>query len=246
MPRLPGGYQVRFPLVVAGSTLLYLLALIPAYFSLDGLPAAFRVLILIVGSVANVSLLVTQAMIPYFRKREQYTAKVMDVVVDDFERRMADLGHSAQAVPLRINVMKAKRRFPWRSHIGRRVLTTAYTRGDYDDAELQMEYDEGVGCAGTALKLNKPRFYERHPDEEKRGTELDLLNMPAVHRAVTREIQSILSLPIYHPDDHDQTYPIGILNVDSLHGTLEHTHFDEAQVQNAAIKMAALAGILFD
>jgi hypothetical protein len=133
---------------------------------------------------------------------------------------------------LRVNVMRVRKKiWPFRQ----KFLHIDYFMGNYSTAEKEQEYLENIGCCGTAIHENTPiSFDTKRAQEPWKG-------MSATQRDVTRDVKSILSIPIYRPKDESKRSPIAVLNLDSKN-LIKKTGFDKAGLQRLAARYAELIG----
>lgn len=211
------------------TALIPALGLVPAFFNVTNLNWIFKTLIVIGSFAVGLILNYVEVYRPYISVRTNHERALLDVITANLTHVLEDLcpgvsGH-------RFNVMKVGRKHLF---MGTQSLRIRYWRGDYKPSELELEWSSGSGSCGIALARNQPIYFDREAGEERH------LNVPAIHKDVTSNIGSILSVPIYRPDSKA---PIGILNVDHARG-VEYTKFDGEAIQTAVIKAAALIGIV--
>ena len=117
----------------------------------------------------------------------------------------------------------------------RRHLRLDYVWGDYTEAEREQQYRVDAGCAGLALGQNQQVFFDAYKAQEPR------LGLTATQRQVTEHVNSILSTPIYRPNDAENQSPIAILNLDSR-DLISESGFGERRLQELLVDYAALMG----
>lgn len=111
-----------------------------------------------------------------------------------------------------------------------------YYAGNYDVSEQKQTYASGVGATGRALALKMPVFYSRahsvSPDD----------GMTPTQKAITKNTNSVMSLPVFHPNDTDLAKPIAVLNFDS-HDDIEVTGFHDRENQRRMMEWAGVVGV---
>jgi hypothetical protein len=183
---------------------------------------------------------------PFMASRHSYVANVMDVLVEGFLAKYAEY-HPSTPPELRINFMLEEWDvWPWR-----RILMISYhfqpdDQSAYSLRERDLAFEIGQGNCGRAFERRELRFFERDSDPLKRREQDEHYRLTAeqAHVLDEAEIGSVLSVPVFHPNDQNRIHPIGVINVDSS-ASLENSLFDQAPVQNQAIRLASAAGILF-
>lgn len=120
-----------------------------------------------------------------------------------------------------------------------RTLRIVFATEGYTALERSLEYNEDVGCAGTALAQNAQVYFDATEAHETRK------DMTAEQREATAHVQSILSTPIYRrqPNSHELSRPIGILNLDSSE-PIAISGFRNDNLQDVAARYAAMIGAL--
>lgn len=241
--RLPA-WHWRALLSICVSALLYAAALVASLFDTDHIPEWIRGAG-VVGLVAtSIATQYTQSYVPLRRKHRQYATKVLDVIVEGFCRQYDTIRGGGSEL-LRLNVMLpdgTKRHWL----IGGRPLGIQYHRGEYTEGELQLRYHHDEGACGRSFAKNTILLYDRGETQAEIDQQLELFNMPPIHRDVTNNVKVCISIPIYLPHDEEKRRPIGILNIDSVEADLEQTGLDEATIRNLAIDTAVLIGIVYE
>jgi hypothetical protein len=131
---------------------------------------------------------------------------------------------------LRGNIM-VLRGPPWR----RRLCFLVSTEG-YPKAELEQEFQPGVGCAGTAVEAGGITFFDPAVAPEH------FHGMTETQKTITKHIGSILSVPVYKGGKPNGRI-LGVLNLDSS-GALGTTAFNKPDLQALTSKYAGLAGAI--
>jgi hypothetical protein len=134
---------------------------------------------------------------------------------------------------LRCNVMLAKRNIFRRWH----PLKIDFYSGNYGKEEREQTYKYNTGCCGTALAEKGPIFFDTKTVQEP------FKGLSATQRLVTKDVNSILSAPIFAATDTELKTPIAILNIDSKL-PIEQTHFNEPAVYESVLKFAGLIASL--
>lgn len=165
---------------------------------------------------------------PILRKNEEYTTNLLSILFEALEAEILVL--RPQCTNIGINIMKAKRSIlkPLTKY-----LEIIFYCGDYTDSELEQKYNIGVGCCGFALLSNSQIYYDSVLQNQTS------LHMTSTQQTVTQHIKSILSTPIYSPNDALRLHPIAILNLDSIDG-INITGFDQAPIQEIAANFTTL------
>lgn len=220
---------------MVSSGILYALALTVAIVDLTGLSGLSKAGLIVIGFAISTVVGYVQIYTPYVRRRNEYLKTVMDLASESLLGQYASAGKPADEIRVNLMLMRKKYRL-----FGKRQLHIAYEYGEYAPTERNLVYDIGVGNAGFALEKNEPRVFDR---EGSKGN-LDLFRMTPAQEEATRSVGSILSTPVYSPDDEEKSHPIGILNLDSQL-RLEESGFDEEHVLDMAMRLATVAGILY-
>jgi hypothetical protein len=189
-------------------------------------------LILLSTFVAAVLIGYFQVYRPQMRLTGQNQAIILGVVIDELARTYAEYTRGNSDV--RFNVMEVRRRF---GLAGSRSLTMMFNRGGYTAGEQALVYNEGDGACGRALAENDVVWFDRSARQQVP------VRMPPIHEDVTRDVISVLSIPIYRVDDEQKARPIAIINLDSKL-TIEHTKFDDPKVQELVMRSSGHLGII--
>ncbi|MFC6723500.1 hypothetical protein ACFQE1_03665 [Halobium palmae] len=165
------------------------------------------------------------------RLREDTRETILDMVLEQLTRKYSE---EIAACELRANIMTIKRKPSKRIPPWRRSLSFRAMEGDYSDAELEQEYNSGIGCSGKTIERNSPTYYdsERRQDPDR--------TLSSTQREVTNHVNSILSVPIY-PDNDPSKAPIGVLSLDSEEN-INTTSFHEEPAHRLAMKYAGVVG----
>lgn len=145
---------------------------------------------------------------------------IFPMIVDEYEQLVDD------SPEVRVNVMLLRRRdifplgnsrklWPWK-----RSLKVEFASGDYGDfneRDVKWAIDEGV--CGTAIEYNKMIW------SDLEEVEIHEWNMTRNQLNATQHLGSVVSIPIYVPEDESKDHPVGVLNVDSR-ASLDETQFD--------------------
>lgn len=166
--------------------------------------------------------------LPIVRKNEDYTNNILGILFKVLESEIVAL--RPQYNNLRINVMRVRRRFikPWE-----RYLKIDYHYGNYSNPELDQIYGLNMGCCGVALFENSQIYYDSILQHQT------LLHMTPTQQTITFHVKSILSTPIYSPNDAFEHNPIAILNLDSI-DSISVTGFDDTLIQEIAANFTTL------
>ncbi len=113
-------------------------------------------------------------------------------------------------------------------------LKIRYSTPGYPAAEKELVYKD-FGASGNALIENDVVYYD------KKTAPTSITGMPATHIEITKHINSVLSAPIYRPNDTGLENPIGILSIDSKM-SVEKTGFDKPTNYDIVTSMATLIG----
>lgn len=159
---------------------------------------------------------------------------------------------------IRANVMLYKRRDvlfwresrslpPWEKSLSIDFRTEGYGPDVSRENELKWRVGEGV-CGGTIEYVlqntdqdSKEEFQEAWSDLE--NVHIAQWNMTQKQFDATKDLGSVLSVPIYRPDDLERKNPVGILNLDS-EANLSETKFHTDDTRQVAIKYAKYIGAL--
>jgi hypothetical protein len=165
---------------------------------------------------------------PILIKNEEYTTNILGILFEALEAEIIVV--RPQCNNLGVNIMKVKRRIlkPWAKY-----LEVNYYCGEYTDSELEQKYDNGVGCCGFSLSSNSQVYYDSVSQHQTS------LHMTSTQQSVTQHIKSILSTPIYSPNDALRIHPIAILNLDSIDG-INVTGFDQPAIQEIVANFTTL------
>lgn len=139
-------------------------------------------------------------------------------VVEAYEDRVVD------PPDVRANVMFLRRRdllplgnsrklWPWQ-----KSLQVDFAVGDYSDfEETDLKWAVDEGACGTAIE------YNRMVNSDLEEVEIHEWDMTTKQLNATRHLGSVLSIPIYTPEDEQKNRPVGVLNLDS------EAHLDETE-----------------
>lgn len=213
-------------------TVLFGVALGASLFASD-LNGSGKVGILAAGLVVSALTYYTVSYLPVVKARERYLGTLVPFVL---EGAMSDWrAQRPGGYTLRSNVMRVRRRTwkPWR-----RFLRIDFAVGSYTRAELEQDYNEDVGCCGTALRENTTVWFDAVSAQEP------WRHMSQTQRHATSHVKSILSVPIYRWEDHQYEVPVAILNLDSSDDVTQ-TGFDQVQLHGATGRYARLTSGLF-
>jgi hypothetical protein len=109
------------------------------------------------------------------------------------------------------------------------------TNMEADDLEIKLE--KWQGCTGQAWGYNAPVVADLTLPDVQGGAKWGLTSM---QKEITKDLATILSLPIRHPDNSELT--IGILSFDTTEPIADVLKNDEQK--NIALAEASLMGLL--
>lgn len=150
-------------------------------------------------------------------------------------------------VDVRVNVMKTGRKadlsFGGPDGIGveftQELSITAWA-GDYSRLERDLTWKPGEGAVGHAFADGEIHAGTRRADETDWGTAWE---MAPQQKAATRDVNSVLAVPVYKPSDHDQRAPVAVLCIDSDSPgdrTAFQTDAVQAKVEEYAAELAVV------
>jgi hypothetical protein len=225
---------LRFFIALLISATFLTLGLIPALFDLTNLPVAARVAFLVIFWVLSVLSTYLTVYRPLRRRARQRLKPLARLVLDEFLRTYYHYTHNSDNV--RVNIMLASRPKlrPWTRH-----LKIWHSVGEYHQDELDMVYPKGLGNCGRAFADNTTYWYDREKGHDQ------FLDVPQFANSVTKNLGSILSVPIYDPEDENRTDPIGVLNVDHAKA-VEYSKFDDPEVREFAKRASSLIGVVLE
>jgi len=176
------------------------------------------------------------------RKLTSFLNHHLELVVCEYQNRHAD------DCDVRANAMLPQRRRTI-SHDGGLSITVetdtflqiAYCTAEYEEIELNREWDLGQGWCGKAYQENVQ--YEARQSASDAGWSQPWQTTPEQDKA-TEHIRSVLSTPIYDPSDENEDDPIGVLNIESESPITETGLHDEAIQDEIAQRYAAEIGTL--
>lgn len=127
---------------------------------------------------------------------------------------------------IRINVMllrhrdktplgNARKLWPWH-----RSLKVDFPQGedtDFSEEDVKWAVDEGI--CGTAIEYNTMIW------SDLEGVEIHEWDMTQNQLNATQHLGSVISIPIYVPEDESKDHPVGVLNIDS-EASVDRTQFD--------------------
>lgn len=145
---------------------------------------------------------------------------IFPMIVNEYEELVDD------PPEVRVNVMLLRRRdvfplgnsrklWPWK-----RSLKVEFAHGNYsnfNEYDVKWAVDEGV--CGTAIEYNKMIW------SDLETVEIHEWDMTRNQLNATKHLGSVLSIPIYVPEDESKNHPVGVLNIDSR-ANLDETQFD--------------------
>lgn len=148
------------------------------------------------------------------------TDLVLPTIAKDYEQLVDD------PPEVRVNVMLLRRRdvfplgtarklWPWKQS-----LKVEFAHGDYtnfSEDDIKWAIDEGV--CGTAIEYNKMIW------SDLEEVEIHEWDMTQNQLNATQHLGSVISIPIYVPEDESKDHPVGVLNVDSQ-ANLDRSQFD--------------------
>jgi hypothetical protein len=219
----PATWVVLLWLVYAAELTLGLLA--------DNLPFWGKAGFLLVGLSISVVVYYQQVYRPTIRVEDEYLGIVLNDLFNALIARHRDLHPGGYE--LRVNLMRVRRSVPLRPP----YVRIDFSLGAYSDAELEQEYRLGVGNAGTAILRKDQSYYDSLDAHEPR------LGLTATQREITAHINSILSTPVFRPNEIGRGTPIAVLNLDST-DPIRETHFRDPDVRALAVYYANTIGAL--
>ena len=169
------------------------------------------------------------------RKERQLTTffeQYLDLLVEDFKHE-----HPGQ-YNLRMNIMRPKG--SWWRRVDDHLSIDYCVRG-YTSIEQELQFTFGQACCGVAMAENEAKWVDKNRDPGRGWAESWQMNNK--QEEATEDVQTILSTPIYRPEDENQERPIAILNIDSEEPS-SATGFDQEEVQDTAARYARGIGIL--
>lgn len=218
--------------------------------------------ILIVLTVAILAATVAEYYVTYkpiidFRERELSTffKRYLSLVENQFESMIAD------DADIRANIMlrKSKGAISVRGKEFVRTFGDDFIRveyvadeDDYDQEELDLEFEIGQGCCGRVLDENDQFISvspaHTHAWDSSWGT-------TEQQDRVTHHLNIIIGTPIYRPSDENKDRPIGVFIVDSENDLRElfkldtnvelaDVNFKQTDLAREAIRHARNVGIL--
>lgn len=117
----------------------------------------------------------------------------------------------------------------------RKVLKITYSTAGFDPAEEELEWIDDMGAWGKALCENRIVYYDKQQAPHAGQ------NLPPIHQAVIAKLESILSAPIYRPNDNSLSNPIGVIGLDS-EAPIQITLFDSRQNHGIVVMNASMIG----
>lgn len=173
---------------------------------------------LVIGSVVVLAGVVY--MLDSERRIRRLTDEKARVILEEFiflrlnQKAIEELPENIDA-DFRVNVMLYRRRdkiptgerklWPWR-----RSLKIEFHRGDYDRRdELELKWQPGEGLCGNAFA--EGMMFARQLNVRDRQE----WGMTKSQFGLTEHIGSLISIPIYAPEDKRKQAPIGVLNLDT-------------------------------
>jgi hypothetical protein len=224
----------HFPPVfeILGPPTIATLGLIPAFFNLLDLPVWVKILLIALAWLASGAMNYWRVYRPLKRVTYEHEAALGKVVLEQLLQQYRE--YTMFGGDVRVNVMRVRR--PIRSQF-RQNLIMAFALGEYSAHERALAYPRGTGACGQALARNAPIWFDRTLRHDH------LVPMSDTHHETTKDVVSVLSIPIYHPLDQQKLNPIGILNLDSPQSA-EMTKFDDSRVWDLAIRASSYVGVL--
>lgn len=214
------------------ATAITAIALVVALFSL---PVGFevRVVTVVVGTAAQFVASYVTLYRPYSELRYDHRAQLMAIVFEGLLREYAEEMETEAGI--RANVMPVSHGFAaGLLPVRERYLEIEFHTSEYGREELEQRYEPGEGCCGQAYVENNPTYYD------ERDRPLGEGRMSATQRAVTADVKSVLSVPVYHPGSANDEI-IAILNLDSS-AHIDETKFNEPAAHRLVMVYAGWAG----
>ena len=210
----------------------------------------------IVALVVIILLVLVSGALTYYEYEERRIQPATDALRTVLEERIFPrfIDEYAQVRPsppeVRLNVMLLRRRnwkvwnqsrrvWPWQ-----RTLKIEASYGDYESQrEMGIEWRTHEGVAGAAVNDGANEVWSDLGDS---GVDVQAeWHMTDKQHTRTRQLDSVLSVPIYLPSDETKSNPVGVLNVDS-ESPLSETGFDEGKIRDKAIYYANLIGAIVE
>lgn len=214
------------------SVLLYSIALGASLYG-NEIDPKLKLSLMIIGSVLPIILNYWQLYLPLINIKTRQRNHLVENLLYALIMKYREVENGA--INIRVNVMLVNSKFSSRR---RKYLEFSVSYGSYSDAELEQEYNSGVGCSGTALQENNVVVFDS-VDVRK-----PYRSLSATQRLVTEHIKSIVSVPFYRASDSARLSPIGMVNVDSS-DPIQKTRFDDDNLQALIIQFADLTGVLY-
>ena len=157
---------------------------------------------------------------------------------------------SADPTTIRVNIMLKRRRglnpfrnefwvWPWQRTL---QIEAAYSPEEAEDYEMEASLEwTRQGVVGDAADTRAQESWTRpdYPDFDPR----EMWGLTDKQHLATKRVNSVLSVPIYLPDD--KTNPIGVVNFDSVDSISESELNNEA-FREEAIYWANVIGAIVD
>lgn len=213
---------------------IFALGLVPALFDFTDLSTKTRVVIVIVGWILSFSSMYFSVYRPLRTRARERQKPIVKLVFDELHDTYFRYTHSRDTV--RINLMLVHRSpiSPWR-----RKLKMWYQTDDYSSDERELVFPEGLGNCGKALASNSVYWYDPSKGHDQ------FVDLPRFGATITSDVGSVLSVPVYHPDDTNRSRPVAVLNLDSSK-SVEHSGFDDPEVREIAKRASGLIGLVLE
>lgn len=170
--------------------------------------------------------------------QKQILRPAIDVVLKHLVDDYSDLKQEAVSVRANVMMLRRKRNIPFLGRlIGSDYLRIDFAFGSYTEAEMELSYGKGIGCSGAAIEKNTQVTFDRNEAADTEHT------LSATQREVSRNVMSILSVPIYRPEDQNYSTPIGVLSIDSS-DPVSATGFNEEDIVNMASSHSTMLGFI--
>lgn len=155
--------------------------------------------------------------------------------------------HPAEDIEVRVNIMSPGRRsvFSFGGSDGwgvefQQVLAITAWAGNYSKLERDLEWRPNQGAVGRAFADRETKAGTRRVEETDWSAAWD---MAPQQKVATRDVNSVLAVPVYKPGDHEQRSPVGVLCIDSA-APGRQTRVRSDDVQGKVEEYAAELGVI--
>ncbi|HEU5425116.1 MAG TPA: hypothetical protein VFU72_16355 [Nitrolancea sp.] len=210
------------------------IALLPSLFDWADQSTTAKILYMLGAFVLTTGAGIWQIYLPSRARNDRRKDAILNVLTSQLLQESKN--YTGCECEVRVNVMLARRDLnrPWR-----RFLEMRYApERKYTPDEWAMRYPMGHGICGMAFERNQVMVQDLSDPRVAQ-----LVPMPPFAESLTKDVKSVMAVPIYSPDDEAKDDPIGILNLDSPEG-LESSKLDDPKVTLLAIKVSAFVGVV--